>query len=183
MLHGQATSSPMGKDAGWNLLSSNRLVPQARPSKDAAWEASGVFFPAQAMPEVGRIDSRKSTRSPSPPNGEHAVPAPASRQAAFVVPRLEVPSASSRRFALCLPHRHLRTGVSLSGSRASRISQGPAGVRMSSTAVAIPSWVRRDSCRSRKHWLRACACTIRKLSAHARQIHHADSSLLKSPRS
>jgi len=45
----QATSSPMGKDTGWNVLASNRLRPQPRPNKDAMWESSGVFFPMYAF--------------------------------------------------------------------------------------------------------------------------------------
>jgi hypothetical protein len=45
----QATSSPMGKDTGWNVLASNRLRPQPRPNKDAMWESSGVFFPMYAV--------------------------------------------------------------------------------------------------------------------------------------
>jgi len=36
------------RDAGWNLLSSAQLVPQFCPNKDAACEASHVFFPMHA---------------------------------------------------------------------------------------------------------------------------------------
>lgn len=137
----------MGKDAGWNLLSSNRLVPQARPNKDAAWEASGVFFPthyAQAVHSVDRIDSRKNGRSPSP-TSEPSVSANAPQQSAFLAPvsRLQVPPASSRGFPHGLARRPRRICTVLPMSRSSRMfSRRKIPLRMSSAAASIPSWVR-----------------------------------------
>ena len=55
----------MGKDSGWNLLSSDRLVPKAAPNKDAAWEASGVFFPT-SMASAARHTPASRDRSASP---------------------------------------------------------------------------------------------------------------------
>jgi len=71
----------MGKDSGWNLLSSDRLVPKAAPNKDAAWEASGVFFPT-SMASAARHTPASSERSVSP-TGHLSTHVPSHTPAAF----------------------------------------------------------------------------------------------------
>ena len=134
----------MGKDAGWNLLASDRLIPQAIPNKDAAWEASGVFFPAHQSNQLSAgITDRKDARSPrSPsPTGDLAPATVMSQASAFVKSRLCAPS---RRIATCPFPRNLRAPMGSGRGRSFLLSsRHGASLTMSGDAAPLPSWVSR----------------------------------------
>lgn len=154
----QAVASPYGKDAGWNLLSSDLLVPQAHPNKDAAWKASGVFFPMSSPcidhtrgQRGGALLQRAEGRSPSPTSllvtSAPAVPsvmsAPAAASNACFISAMRAPlfRASPQKFTCRRPQL---APVCVGANREmSKLAMRPT-VRMSgsSDASVVPSWVR-----------------------------------------
>ena len=139
----------MGKDAGWNLLSSDRLVPQARPNKDAAWEASGVFFPTLSPGPAVPTDFKNARghRSPSPTGDLNACMAsPTTHPSAFISSATSASSyvGSYDRKAQC---RQLRSALSVGQMRAlgrARVLPVQRGLKLQMTSEhesPVPSWV------------------------------------------
>ena len=94
----------MGKDSGWNLLSSDRLAPKAAPNKDAAWEASGVFSPT-SMASAARHTPASRDRSASP-TGHLSTHVPSHTTAGFASCALRAQaSPASNQCALRRPQR------------------------------------------------------------------------------
>jgi hypothetical protein len=136
----------MGKDSGWNLLSSDRLVPKAAPNKDAAWEASGVFFPT-SMASAARHTPASRDRSASPTGqiSQQVTSTPHSHTtAAFTPGALRAPAfPASHQCALRRPLRAELRSTFSKGSARRHLVQRMASLTMSSgSASSVPSWVR-----------------------------------------
>ena len=132
----------MGKDSGWNLLSSDRLVPKAAPNKDAAWEASGVFFPTSMSSAASHTPASRD-RSASP-TGHLSTHVPSHTPAAFTSCALRAPAfPASHQCALRRPLRaELRSTFSKGSARRHLVPSMPSLTMSSGSVSSVPSWVR-----------------------------------------